>query len=254
MNSVDNGKEVPKPVESNGHRPCSFCGELIAAGAVLCPKCNSYQRPWRNELKYWSGVVGLVTLVVSGLTFSLDAGRAIYQDMFSSDLAVSDFSSTDIARIWNISRTDVWITHVHIKSRKPVYDFQVTTSHVIKPNDVLEFNFLKLAREQWSGFVGDLIKGNIADYGTDLSADEISDLEEDIVDTKENFVTDFLLRNGPEHRHLLSIHGRDLFTYACKLRIYYRISQSDTQQVLSVPCVGTVRRLNPYSPDKTAFW
>ena len=91
---------------------CRYCASEISALAKLCSDCGSYQDKWRTELKFWSSIVGLVALIVTGVTFSFDLGRDLYQKLFGQSLAISDISTTDDLRVWNISQTDIWITEV----------------------------------------------------------------------------------------------------------------------------------------------
>lgn len=215
----------------------------MARGATLCTTCESDQSIWRNELKYWSGIVGLITLVVSGATFSLNFGREAWQKIFGQTLAIADFSSTDILRVWNISNTDVWIKQIKIKSDGPSYQFGITTSLVIKPKEVGDLNYRDAAISQWEGTVAGLLRSGFSDYATDMTPEERDHMRNDLLPAKNMFVPDFLYRDGPEYAEIKGIHGGALFTFPCTIEIEHTNAGDASSEVTDIPCVGTLRRL-----------
>jgi hypothetical protein len=48
---------------------CIACWESIPSQSSLCAKCGSFQRNWKNDLRYWSTVVGLIVFVCSALAY-----------------------------------------------------------------------------------------------------------------------------------------------------------------------------------------
>jgi hypothetical protein len=54
--------------KSNSKR-CIACWESIPSQSSLCAKCGSFQRNWKNDLRYWSTIVGLVVFVCSALAY-----------------------------------------------------------------------------------------------------------------------------------------------------------------------------------------
>jgi hypothetical protein len=60
--------------KSNSKR-CIACWESIPSQSSLCEKCGSFQRNWKNDLRYWSTIVGLVVFVCSALAYLYNAQR-----------------------------------------------------------------------------------------------------------------------------------------------------------------------------------
>lgn len=236
LNVSSNPTELPVP--------CLYCGEEIVANARLCKTCGSFQRPWRTEFKYWSGIVGLITLVVSGATISLEFGVRLHDRLFGADLAVGSYETSNIARVWNTAAVDVWITNVRFDSTGPTYSLSEPANVVIQPSKVGTIDLRSLFRRGFQGTVGDLLARS-GDYATGLTDVQRRSISEDLVPEKNTVAPDFMLKDGPEHRHLLEIHGDDLFTYACIFELSYRRVDEQEDRSISVPCIGTVREVAP---------
>lgn len=237
---MPNGENTQaNPVAPN---PCRYCGENMANGASLCKTCNSYQRPWRNDLRYWSGIAGLITLIVSGLTFSLELSTNLYDRLFGADLAVSDFKTSNVARLWNTATVDIWVTGVRFDSSGPTYSVSEPTSLMIENSKVGEIDLHSLFLKAFKGKLRDQL-ARAGDYATDLTIGERSRISEDLLPEKDLVAPDFILRDGPEHRHLKEIHKADLFGFPCTFVITYRRADDSADRAFDVPCFGTLRRL-----------
>ena len=68
--------------EKEAPQVCIACREPIEKGATVCKVCKSDQANWRNELKYWAGVVGVLTLIASGIAFTTNVGFQAWQRIF----------------------------------------------------------------------------------------------------------------------------------------------------------------------------
>lgn len=231
-----------KIVEGSSMKSCRYCSVAMPSDARLCKECGSFQDAWRTELKYWSGVVGLVTLVVSGLAFSLEFGARLHERLFGKDLAVSDFKSSNLLRIWNTSSVDIWITGVRFDSTEPTYSMSESVNLIVKKSKVGELNLYKLFQKAFKGTLATQLQ-QAGDYATDLTTDEKEGLSQDIEVAKNNVAPDFIMRDGPEHKHLMELHGGGLFGYSCTFVLSYRRVDDSTDQFLDVPCFGTVRRV-----------
>lgn len=66
-------------------KSCIYCGSKIPTRAPVCSVCKYHQRRWRNNLLFLAGLGGLLTLVVSALTFTVDRGAQVYRNLFWQD-------------------------------------------------------------------------------------------------------------------------------------------------------------------------
>jgi hypothetical protein len=66
-------------------KPCAYCGSTISAKAVLCPVCKSYQSAWKTNVVYIAGIVGLITLIGSAITYIISALPNIHKILFWHD-------------------------------------------------------------------------------------------------------------------------------------------------------------------------
>ena len=48
---------------------CIACKTDIKYNASICPNCQSYQRAWKNQLRFLAVTVGLLAIVSSAVTY-----------------------------------------------------------------------------------------------------------------------------------------------------------------------------------------
>ena len=63
--SADTIGEPEKP----DTKPCRYCGAAIPTEASICATCKCDQSPWKNNITIFGGLTGLITFVLSALSF-----------------------------------------------------------------------------------------------------------------------------------------------------------------------------------------
>jgi predicted nucleic acid-binding Zn ribbon protein len=66
-------------------KTCIYCGSEIPAHAKICSVCKYDQRRWRNNLIFLGGLGGLLTIIISALTFTLDRATQTYKNLVWQD-------------------------------------------------------------------------------------------------------------------------------------------------------------------------
>src|SRR6266436_88873 len=66
-------------------KTCIYCGSEIPAHAAICSVCKYHQRRWRNNLIFLGGLGGLLTLVISALTFTVERAVQTYKNLVWED-------------------------------------------------------------------------------------------------------------------------------------------------------------------------
>ncbi len=71
---------------STKNKKCTYCGSLIDNSASLCPVCTNYQSRSRNAILHLGGAAGLITVIASGLLFSIEKCVQLYHNFHWSDM------------------------------------------------------------------------------------------------------------------------------------------------------------------------
>jgi hypothetical protein len=91
-------------------KACVACKSQIPSGASLCSVCKTYQRVWKNHLQYIAGIVALVSLSITGVTW---ASSKIYAAFFArSEVHLITCNTLKSATIANTGDTRVFISHL----------------------------------------------------------------------------------------------------------------------------------------------
>ena len=131
---------------------CIACGVSIAAGANICPTCRSYQHWWRNEIQFWAGVVGLATLIASGLVFTGDLADKLRKRWFGQEIVVSELNIFGKTIVWeSFPESPIHLNNFHIITEAPRHHL---TWHVNQTIDRSAFKTVCLgdiAKATWGG-------------------------------------------------------------------------------------------------------
>lgn len=231
---------------------CRYCGKQIPDAAKLCGECNSYQAPWRNELKYWSGITGLVTLIVSGLVVSYTFGAIIHNRIFRQDIWVSEFQLFGNSAFWNQSEVDVMISTVRIVTQGPTYDLLWHVDQMVETSAGLEdgvgrktlvplrFNLSKITNTEWHGTVAEQFDySQVGNYSIWISDKDVDLLKGDDETTKRRYMLDIVLKEGAQNAQLRAALGKKLFEVPAECEVSYL--KFGSLHLLSFPCVGLLR-------------
>lgn len=223
---------------------CSWCQAEISDKALICTECSHYVHDWKNQLKYWSSIIGLVAFFASALTVVVRFGDEAYSELFRPDLSVSDFVTFSPSAIWNLSKSDAWITTIDIKSPAGGYDLQWNILKLVKPKAAYRFNLTKLTDDNWSGYNRNLFDKKMAgNFAINLAPTQLEAIEKSYDGGR--FVLDFMWSNGPQYKQLKRHFGDELPEFTCSISVHYQLSIDGVNRIYDVPCVALARRRRP---------
>lgn len=222
---------------------CGWCRAKLENGALVCTECSHYVHNWRNHLKYWSGIIGLMAFFASAITVVVRFGDEAYSEVFRPDLSVSDFVTFSPSSIWNLTKTDAWITTISIRSSAGGYDLQWNVLKQIRPRESYRFELYKLSSENWSGTLKELFsKERLGDFVTRIEPREMKE----IIDGSDGgkYVLDFMWKNGPQYKQMKAHFGDELPEFSCEIDINYQLAIDGVSRMHQIPCVALARRRN----------
>jgi hypothetical protein len=220
---------------------CVYCGFKIDTCANLCSECGSYQKKWKNELKYWSGVAGLLALLASGAAYTFTAGNKIFRSLTLPDIRVVDIDVFSVSAIMNLTSSQVFITGLEVSSSvgKSVHMYW-NLSLPIGPEKVVKFE-LKNYNNQLGGYLKKIYSGELVDNYADRCKSQ--DFDSLLNENKFNYpyIVSFLYADGLTDRFLRNDHGGGACYSSCEMNVYYTRGTDGEQKVLSLPCRGYIR-------------
>ncbi|MBN8982772.1 MAG: hypothetical protein J0I29_16085 [Rhizobiales bacterium] len=89
---------------------CIACGQRISLSATVCPTCKSYQANWRNWLQYLSGIVALIAISVTALSWAWTNLRATF--FYKDDVRLISLNSITSAVVANFGDGEIFISHI----------------------------------------------------------------------------------------------------------------------------------------------
>lgn len=201
----------------------------------------------RTELKYWSGIVGLIVFIFSALALVTEFGGRQFRQWFGDHLAISDMSSTDKLRVWNVTDGDIWLKRIDIVGNNDGeeygYNFGVILSSVIKPKAAADIDIPTLMKEQWRGTWQEIVSQEVGDFVSPLSDAETKLFKSHDLDVIKRYPPDFLYKDGPEFAQQEAIFGDKIFTFGCSMKITYASTFNTGNQHFEIPCVGMLRHV-----------
>lgn len=230
---------------------CTSCGSEIYAEANVCHICKASQQPFREELRYWGGLTGLATLILSGLAFSAAFVLAAFRFLFLPDIAVSELDTQGDSVIWNQSGRKIWVDTFKATSVKPYFDLEVQVHKAITEVEVpYSFSFAKLAGCQWQGTNADLFDTRgVGNYTAKLSdADFDAKIKKDPMDN--HYMPVILFKQGAEYKQLIATKTAiSEMPFTCSF--HYTRLDLGTSGTQSVDCVGVLKNHIPGPPGAT---
>jgi hypothetical protein len=223
-------------------KSCRACGKEIAATAYICPECNEYQKPWRNELKYWAGIASLIVLMSSGIAFSSGLLKQANDYVRPNALVVSELDTFGNASFVNMSGQNVWIRDLRVKSSNPTHDLRWDVNQVLAPQKLHTIRLVELSQVQFRGTSRALFGSPQGDYAIGLSESQIADIAGDIDTAQAKYVTSYLLAGGPEHQQVDEFLRGKTATFPCNATVTYMYLESQRLRVVPIPCIGVVKQ------------
>lgn len=100
-------------------RKCITCREQIDVAATICPHCGSFQLPWKNHLRFFGGIVTVITLTTTAIAFMFDfISDGIQEVLWKDSIKVISFESYEFSLFQNVGDGPVYVERVEVVSKK----------------------------------------------------------------------------------------------------------------------------------------
>lgn len=212
------------------NRKCVVCKHDIPATASVCSICRSYQKRWKNQLQYYSGIAALLVLFLSASSWLVGRVSAYFQ---RDDLRVISCNTSGAAVIANRGRTEVFISNLLLWMPGRNSDWEAPTldiSEVLPPGQFLKRQFPPSRIQGSALFV----------RGVDSASFEklISRAAND------DPCLELVFYEGSDHtlRELKEMAGPTLNTFAVAGYLEYFGARSERATYLSLSGTGVVRQ------------
>lgn len=109
---------IPKPSATEQITACVMCKSQILVGATICPICKNYQSTWKRKLYYCATMAGVVTVVISLLTYVASTWPEIRRTFFWRDaIEIAAFDSKNHIVLHNSGDGKVFVSHLSLRSK-----------------------------------------------------------------------------------------------------------------------------------------
>lgn len=217
---------------------CVACRESILTGATVCKVCKSDQAQWRNELKYWAGVVGVFTLVASGVAFTASVGFQLWQRLFGHEITLTNVDPFGQTVVWNLTPNPIEVKTISITSSAPSNNLVWEVHKTIAANSKDEISLLDVAAKSWYDLPGEMFGKAPAGYAKVSSAD-FEALKKNT--STEKYVPTFLMPESASYAQLKKELGTNFQSFDCNISVGYTRLLDGTSSSATLPCKGVFR-------------
>ena len=134
---------------------CIACKSEIYAGANICPICKSYQSRWKNILYYCASIAGVITVIISLLTYVVANFPDVRKRLFWRDsVEVTAFHSNSRIIIHNSGDGKVFVSHLAWRCEKPHSSHATPINTTVENNSFAVVDISRLIKDtyQWDTF------------------------------------------------------------------------------------------------------
>lgn len=218
-------------------KKCVACAEPISPEASLCKHCKSDQARWRNELKFWAGVTGVITLIASGLVFTANLGFDLWQRATGREIAITNLDPFGETVAWNLSSRPIVLTTVTIVSTAPENRLVWEVHDSIAANGRLPIDLMKIAGKSWHGPLEKF--GKMPGEYAQVEPAVFEDLKKNRLTDK--YIPTYFMPNSATYAQSRQALGDKLQTFDCTISIgFIRLWDGSTSSI-DVPCKAAFR-------------
>jgi RNA polymerase subunit RPABC4/transcription elongation factor Spt4 len=225
-------------VPSVATKRCIACKEPIPEDATLCKVCKSDQSNWRNELKYWGGVAGIIALVASGIAFTTSLAYQTLQRVFGTEIAVAEIDPFGKTVVWNLTDAPIYVKTIRVRSSEPKVDVVWDIDKTVAARSDSPIELMKIAADTMHGTIGDIYGKPPGNYAQ-LDDATLQSLKKN--EKTDKFVATFLVRDGVTATQLKRNYKEQFRTFDCSITIDFMRLRGGSSSAVDLPCIGTFR-------------
>jgi len=230
---------------ANDRRRCDACDMVISSRAIICLHCGSFRAVWKNELRYWSGVVGLFAFIGSAGLFASEFVKTELAQKIGGDIEILNMDTFGELTVFNNSPTDILIRDVLIKTEKTGLELLYTIDRSVEPGATFSGNMIEILKRQTHGYWTDRYGNSPGNYKFNMDQKE-ADCAIDFYPNK--YLLAFLNRNGSSHK-FFSDASRGYKDVQCTATLTYTVHRGGVFPE-PISCVAWFREYHPESKHK----
>jgi hypothetical protein len=226
--------QYEKAESAESKSSCIACKLPLHDEAHLCPECGSYQRLWKNQVLYWSRVIGIAGAIIAIATYVTATLPRVRVLLFPRDIVqLISFHDYGYITVHNAGDRDIFVTHIYFESREPKPRRRTKGLYkVISPG----------------GFM--VVEGKTrykpGSWVTTYSKEEWNRLLQNI-DKDKCYEMAFFSVDDPTYKMISEHHealGVTFFVLEYDGRLYYKVAGSLERRVFEFKAVAGIRELN----------
>ena len=219
----------------NEHEKCIECFEDIPNGAKLCSKCGSYQSKWKNRVKYFATVIGIVVATFTALAYLISVLPEVKKILFWKDsIEIMELSfahkKLNFTAI-NSGDGKVQLSYFLLESQKPDFNITQGIDEAIPSGEMIKHRDLyHPKRNEVFGFIGDVTEEEWSILQNKSSDDFFG----------ECFRQAFYTKNHPRYLQIKSSMGNSLKTWKAKGTMFYYSLRSAELKSTGIDLIGAL--------------
>lgn len=132
---------------------CVACFSQIDHRAHVCPKCQSYQKCWKNNARYYASIVGLITFGLAAITYLADRAFEAYTWLtWKDEIELVSLESFETGVLQNIGDGRVTVTTMTMTVRELGHIAFVRVNREIESRQTVTIDIMKDSKQQYIGW------------------------------------------------------------------------------------------------------
>jgi hypothetical protein len=228
--------------ENQDTKKCLSCKDDLHIDAKLCANCKSFQSSWKNELKYWASITSLIVFVFTSIAVTTRFVNDLYNQWFQPDLAISSINTSGPLALWNLTKTDIWLTTLKIQSAKPDISLMWEVYKTVKKKEPIDVDMRELTLARFDGVVEEIYTEEVTGlYKFTMEPEILEKFNNNDEEVQKQFAINFMKLNSAEYYDVENLAEGNLDTVTCKMELSYIKSDIGVEKTISIPCVGLYR-------------
>lgn len=221
---------------------CRYCRTTLKNDTLLCTECGKWRSKLRNDMLFWSSLVGLMSFVLSTSAFIYASSRSYSTRLFGADLQIRNVSSLKQLTLANNSTEGLIVGKVTFGfpgGKKT----QIIVDQGIEPGKVLYVDAGELFVKQTIGgqlafFAPNRVGSLVAE--TELKPQELTALKNDLGQADYSSYTVEAINKGGADDELYSSSGSKHIRLPCTIDLDYQVVAGVSKSI-KTECAGLVR-------------
>jgi hypothetical protein len=130
--------EIAQSAVTTSITACVMCKSSITVGATICPICKNYQSGWKRKLHYCATMGGIITIVISLLTYVASTLPEIRKTLLWRDaVEITALDSKNSIVLHNSGDGRIFVFHLSMRSKALGHSSEILINKTIESKSFL---------------------------------------------------------------------------------------------------------------------